>query len=95
MKTMRITSAEERMVMQHRQSIKHEKATKRFRNEVIAMVYEFSIWLETRNSLPSFSEFINCFDPPHHQYLNKLKYDSVIKVMDTVKSLQLPKENSI
>ncbi|MCX5466528.1 hypothetical protein [Acinetobacter nematophilus] len=95
MKTMRITSAEERMVLQHRASIKHEKATERFQNEILKMAYEFSIFLNKEGLHPSFSEFINCFDPPHHQYLNNLKYDSVIKVMDTIKSLELPKENSI
>lgn len=95
MKTMRITSEEERMVMQHRQSIKHEKATQRFHKEILKLSYEFSIWLDKECLHPSFSEFINCFDPPHHQYLNNLKYDSVIKVMETIKSLQLPKENII
>lgn len=92
MKTMRITEAEEKMVMQHRSSIKHEKATLRFRKEVFELAYQFDKHLGDVGEYPSFSEFINFFDPPHSTN-NELKYEAVIKVMDTVNSLQLSKEN--
>ncbi|WP_121775550.1 hypothetical protein [Acinetobacter bereziniae] len=94
MKTMRITSEEERMVKQHRQSIKHEKATVRFRKEIFELAYQFSKYLDEIGEYPSFSGFINCFNPPHSGD-NKMKYEAVVKVINIVNSLQLPKENIV
>lgn len=87
MKTMRITSAEEKMIMEHRKSIKHEKATQRFRTEIFELAFEFNKYLEKKGLCHSFSEFINCFDLPISN-LNKLKYEAVTKVFETVKSLE-------
>lgn len=87
MKTMRITSAEEKMVMQHRASIKHEKATIRFRKEVFELAYQFNKHLHEIGEYPSFSGFISFFDQPHSDD-NKLKYEAVKKVINTVESLE-------
>ncbi|QQC83027.1 hypothetical protein I9054_012370 [Acinetobacter bereziniae] len=92
MKTMRITSDEERMVMQHRQSIKHEKATVRFRKEIFELAYQFNKYLDEIGESPSFSGYINFFNPPHSGE-NKIKYEAVVKVINTVNSIQMRKAN--
>lgn len=91
MKTMRITDAELRMIEQHRQSIRLEKAAEKFRREILKLTYAYSIWLDEQGEYPSFSGFISYFNPPHSSN-NKLKYDAVITVMNAVNSLQLTKE---
>ena len=90
MKTMRITNAEVEMIEQHRQSIKHEKATERFRKEIFKLAFEFHQWLEKESLHPSFSEFIHCFDPPASDF-NKHRYEAVKSVMDAVRSLEIPR----
>ncbi|ENV33953.1 hypothetical protein [Acinetobacter gerneri] len=90
MKTIRITNAELAMIEQHRQSIKHKKATDRFRKEVLKLAFEFKQYLEREHMHPSFSEFINCFDPPASN-INKLKYEAVKSVFDAVNSIEIPK----
>ncbi|WP_111861192.1 hypothetical protein [Acinetobacter sp. CFCC 10889] len=93
MKTMRITNAEVKIIEEHRQSIKHEKATQKFRKEIFELAYQFNNWLDEQGEYPSFSGFINCFNPSHSSQ-NKLKYDCVIKVLDAVNSLQLSRESA-
>lgn len=91
MKTMRITDAEVKMIEEHRQSIRHEKASIKFRNEILELAYQFNKWLDENDECPSFSGFIHYFNPPHSGQ-NKMKYDCVIKVLNAVNSLQLSKE---
>lgn len=93
MKTMRLTSAEEKMILQNRQAIKHEKATEKFRREAFVLAVNFDTWLHENDSYPSFSDFVNNFG---FQLGNtKLMYESVLRILDVVNSLELPKENAL
>lgn len=94
MKTMRITDHEVKMIMAHRNEIHHEKATLRFRKEVLELAYQFNEHLEKEGEGPSFSGFINFFNLPYGGD-NQLKYDAVLLILKTVNSLQIPKPTKI
>jgi len=90
MKTMRITDAEVKLIEENRQAIKHTKATERFRRDVFELAYQFNKYLNEIGEYPSFNGFINCFDPPLSS-LNKLQYEAVKQILDTIRSLEIPR----
>lgn len=91
MKTMRITDHEEEMIMEQRKVIHHKKATIRFRKRIFPMALEYAKYLDENEIESSFNEFINCFNPKHDPVNNRIDYEAILKIIETVESLEIPK----
>jgi hypothetical protein len=87
---MELTDEERDLILDRRAEIEHENATLRFRKEVFELAYQYNIHLEEEDECSSFSGFISFFNPPHDD-LNKLKYEAVVLILETISSLEIPK----
>lgn len=96
MKTLRLTESEYNYIIQEREKAHHKKEEVRFRKRVFAMALEYSQYLDEEQIGSGFNEFINCFNPPHDPVKNKIEFNAVEQILETVKSLKLPviKKNS-
>ncbi|MFJ0285894.1 hypothetical protein Q4100_06350 [Acinetobacter baumannii] len=96
MKTLRLTDSEYEYIIQEREKVHHKKEEERFRKRVFATALEYSQYLEEEKIGSGFNEFINCFNPPHEPIKNKIEFNAVEQILETVKSLKLPvlKKNS-
>jgi hypothetical protein len=87
---MELTDDERDLILERRAEVEHENATLRFQKEVFDLAYKYYAHLEEEGECSSFSGFISFFNPPHDD-LNRVKYEAVVLILETVSSLQIPK----